>query len=138
MRTAQFHNFTDKPFTGWWNGKSRVFAPGQKQNMPEYLARHFAKHLANRVLLEKGNETATSPKFPEQVPAFMDEFNKGFQVEDQDEGDDLDVAIALANKKEQPSSNIRTKPNKPLGASSELATPTMEDDEDEEYAGAGK
>lgn len=132
MRTAQFHNFTSKPFTGYWNGKGRTFAPGEKKFMPEYLARHFAKHLSNSVLSELGHDTATSPKFPEQVPKFMEQFNKAFQLQEGEDGDDVDVAINLANPA-GPSSEMTVKPNKqlpPNGASPELKT-KMDDDEDE-------
>jgi hypothetical protein len=138
MRTAQFHNFTSKPFTGWWNGKSRVFQPGEKKFMPEYLARHFAKHLSNEVLNELGNPTACSPKFPEQVSAFMEQFNKAFTLQAGDDSDDdVDVAIDLANKAQGPASTIITKPNKPIGTTGELSTKTDEDDEDD-YEGGDK
>lgn len=101
--------------------------------MPEYLARHFAKHLSNKVLTAAGKDSACSPKKPEEVPLFMAEFNKAFQLQAGDDADDdLDVAIDLANKpKDEPSSNITTKPNKSIGPSSELKTKT--DPDDDEY-----
>lgn len=142
-RTAEFYNFSAFEFTGYWNGKSRTFKPGERKFMPEYLARHFAKHLANQELTREGKDTATSPKKPEQVPAFMEKFDKAFHLQEGNDGDDdLDVAIDLANrepqKKEGPSSNITTRPNKPIGAttvkpSDELKTKTDPDDDDENY-----
>jgi len=97
MKTALFFNFTSEPFTGYWDGKGKTFKPGQKAYMPEFLARHYAKHLANKVLLSEGKENSTSPKFPEQVPDFMEIFNKACIIsddaEDQDEVQtDMDVA----------------------------------------------
>src|SRR3990167_2289115 len=91
MKTALFTNWTDEEFTGWWDGKPKKFAPGQSLWMPDYLARHFAKHLTNRELLRKGpdgkpvyerGETMTSPKFPEQVPLFQELFNKAYHPEE--------------------------------------------------------
>ena len=82
MKTALFHNFTDKPFTGMWDGESETFQPGEQKFMPAYLAEHYAKHLVNRVLLEKGDVGATSPKNPEQVPAFYNLFLKACIIQD--------------------------------------------------------
>lgn len=97
-RTAQFHNFSDEEFVGYWNGRPKTFKPGAKMLMDEYLARHFATHLTNRELLKKGKETLTSPKFPEQVPEFMEVFNKAFFMEeDQVEKDEADASMEIAN-----------------------------------------
>ena len=91
MKTALFTNFSTEEFTGWWDGKARKFASGQSTWMPDYLAAHFAKHLANRELLRKDasgdliykdGEKMTSPKFPDQVPIFKSLFDKAFQEED--------------------------------------------------------
>lgn len=78
MTNATFHNFTDKPFTGYWNGKPKTFKAGEKLYMPAYLAEHFAKHLANSVLIADKKEVYTSPKNPGQVPEFMNVFKRAF------------------------------------------------------------
>jgi len=110
MRTALFKNWTEEEFTGHWNGKPRTFEPGESIYMPEFLARHFAKYLTNRELLRvnskgipryKGGEKMTSPKKPEDVPLFMELFNKAFQLDDdteEDKKDDIDTLINVANK----------------------------------------
>lgn len=112
MKTAMFCNFTSEEFVGWWDGKSKKFAPGQQVYMPDYLAQHFAKHLTNRELLRstpdgtlihKDGDKMTSPKFPEQVPMFMDLFNKAYIPEETEtelgtEKDDIDALIGSANK----------------------------------------
>lgn len=93
-RQALFFNFTEKPFTGYWDGKAKTFKPGAKQYMEEWRARHYAKHLTNKVLLEQGKENSTSPKFPEQVPDFINLFNKACIIEeDQDENQDASDLI---------------------------------------------
>ena len=112
MTNALFTNFTDREFIGWWDGKKRVFSPGVSKLLPEYLARHFAKHLTNRELLEakkpdgslkyKDGEKMTSPKKPEEYPIFMEIFNQAFMPSDTDEigerQDKLDTEIDLLNK----------------------------------------
>ncbi len=121
LRQALFFNFTAKPFTGYWGGKGRTFKAGEKMYMEEWRARHYAKHLTNQVLLEMGKENSTSPKFPEQVPDFINLFNKACIVEpDQDENQN---ESDLINKQhdEQPSSNIPGKPAK---------VPTIVDDKE--------
>lgn len=104
MKQALFFNFTNKPFTGYWDGKAKTFKPGEKQYMEEWRARHYAKHLTNQVLLDEGKENSTSPKFPDQVPDFINLFNQACiveedQAESQDESD-------LINKQHEATLNI--------------------------------
>ena len=137
MKTALFINWTNEEFIGYWDGKGRRFPSGQSMLMPDYLAKHFAKHLTNKELLrtvkdEKGNivrekaedgrlvpklvyqdgEKYTSPKFPEQVPLFMEFFNKAYQKDDSEalveSGDEVDTQIAVANsnRKNRPDARV--------------------------------
>lgn len=107
MSNATFHNFTEKPFTGWWDGKSKTFKAGEKKYMPAYLAEHFAKHLTNQVLVEAGHEVYTSPKNPSQVPQFMEIFKKAYipDLATKDENS-LDAEISRAN---EPSMDVHVK-----------------------------
>lgn len=113
MKLGLFTNWTEEEFTGYWDGKGRPFAPGEKQWMPRYLAEHFAKHLTNRELLRvkpngqpvyKDGEKFTSPKKPEDVPLYMKLFNKAFTPDPEDTApgaekkNDIDDLIKLANK----------------------------------------
>ena len=108
---ATFHNFSSESFTGYWDGRPKTFKAGDRVYMPAYLAEHFAKHLANRELIRAGKESYTSPKFPRQVPQFMEVFNKAFIPEAAVEGEDaLDREIASARaSKGEPSMNINVK-----------------------------
>ena len=116
MKTALFRNFTPKTFTGWWNGKKKVFEPGDELWMPDYLARHFALGLTNQELLRKDDVTGeliykdgermTSPKFPEQVPLFMELYNQAYLPDNDEEDmgekeDEIDALIGSANKNRQ-------------------------------------
>jgi len=136
---ALFYNFTNKPFTGYWDGKPKTFKAGAKQYMEDWRAKHYAKHLANQVLLEEGKENSTSPKFPEQVPDFMNLFNKACIIEEnQDAGQD---ESDLINKQHEATMNIPTE-NKKAKAGK---VPTVVDnkepqvigevDEDDEFEG---
>ncbi len=113
MKSLKFINFTDKTFTGWWDGKSRKFKPGESLSLPAYLAEHYAKHLVNwellRVdekgeLIHKNGDKMTSPKFPKQVPLFMELFNRACmpeEVESEEIGgpeDDVDAIVDSINK----------------------------------------
>lgn len=98
MKTAYFHNFTDEPFIGMWDGRKKVFKPGAKLLMPESLAAHYATHLANRELIKMGEFTSTSPKKPAEVPKFKELFDKACIIdEDSYEEDENDMDIAILN-----------------------------------------
>jgi len=142
MKTALFTNYSKQPFTGFWDGKGKKFEPGQSLYMPDYLARHFALGLANRELIRLGKERATSPKFPEQVPDFMEQFNKAYTPDpENDEGepgqekDSIDTLINVANKNRE----SRSKARLPQGAehlerkAPQIAEFPPDDGDDEEF-----
>lgn len=142
---ALFFNFTNKPFTGYWNGKAKTFKAGSKQYMEAWRARHYAKHLTNQVLLEKGLENYTSPKFPAQVPQFMEIFNKACIIEeDQDVEQDESDLINKQHEKDEPSMNV---PESKKSDSKKVPTlvddkepqivtgPADDDDDDDEFEG---
>jgi len=136
MKTALFLNFTNKPFTGYWNGKPHTFKAGEKKYMPEYLASHFAKHLTNQVLIEQGKETSTSPKNPEQVPLFMEIFNKACIIENEaEEQDEAELEIEIANKEISSNMNVKNKKvsekSKPIVKSEKKSS----GDDDEDFEG---
>lgn len=119
MKRATFINFTDKPFTVHWDGRATEVPAGEKlEGLNENVARVFAKHLANKVLLEQDQERSMSPKKPEQDAKFMKVFNKAFIEEGS--GREFDAVTGLPIKEgqhkkspdqismEQPSMNIHT------------------------------
>ena len=112
MRYATFINFTEQPFTGYWNGKPYTFQPGErKEKLNALIARHFAKHLTNKVLIEAGKETLTSPKMMEDVKGFMDVFNKAFAWENQGKEADSETGMMADDlSKTEPSMNINVVP----------------------------
>jgi len=124
MKSAQFTNFSTETFTGYWDGKAKMFAPGKSMYMGDYLAQHFAKHLTNRELLKLGKERSTSPKRPNDVPEFMELFNKAYlpeeeEIELNDSRDSVDVEIDMANRNRVAGNDVQI-----------IEVP--EDDEDEE------
>lgn len=44
-------NPTDQPFTVKWGGRDYTLQPGERKILMRFLAEHFAKHLANAVLM---------------------------------------------------------------------------------------
>lgn len=132
MTNATFHNIDTKPFTGYWDGKPKTFKAGERVHMPSWLAEHFAKHLTNRLLQEAGKEVYCSPKFPAQVPQFMEIFGKCFIADaprpaDAKEGD-IDDLIAAA---ETPSMDIVVKKPEVIdqGPAAALAAQSAPDEE---------
>lgn len=106
MNIAHFTNYSNEDFTAYWDGVAHTFKPGQTKAMPEYLAEHFSKHLANRELIRMGRDMDTSPKRPQDVPAFMEEFGKAFsdsgeQEETVFEGDSAEVQMDVAEAQEE-------------------------------------
>jgi len=118
-----FTNFSTETFTGFWDGRGKEFKPGASMYMPDYLAQHFAKHLTNRELLrtdKNGNyinrngDKMTSPKFPEQVPMFMDLFNKAYKQDEEaigSDSDNVEESIEVLNKNKE----VEEKVSKPKG-----------------------
>lgn len=104
MKSASFTNFSDEPFTGYWNGKGKTFQPGEMLWMDDFLAQHYGKHLTNRELLKLGKERSTSPKRPEDVPEFMELFNQAYMPDtsgaeiDMPDSNDVEVRMDVANK----------------------------------------
>lgn len=123
MKTALFVNIDSKSFTGYWNGKPRTFKPGESAPLPEYLARHFAKHLTNSILIGKGLEKSTSPKFPEQVPQFMEVFKQCCLITESSERSEDEIAA-------DPNKKTIADVHSDISASDSPVIPPSEDDED--------
>lgn len=144
MKTALFTNFTEEEFTGFWDGKGKTYKPGQSQYMPSYLAEHFATHLVNRELLRRDSkgellissgDKYVSPKHPEDVPVFMNLFQKAYKPEptaDGEEESELDTLINAANK------NKTVEKQEEHVGSDELQTPTDDDEEPTEESFGGQ
>lgn len=104
MTTVTFLNFTNEDFIWKWDNVPFTFKAGESIRMESGQAKHFAKHLTNRELLKAGKENYTSPKFPDQVPEFMEIFNK-IIIEEGEEIPESKVEIEILNKpasKEKP------------------------------------
>jgi hypothetical protein len=126
MNSAKFVNFSNEDFIGYWDGRERIIKAGQSINLPAYLAQHYAKHLVNRELLRKdasGNsiypngEKMTSPKKPQEVPLFMELFNKAvFESEEQVEEGTIDEQVDVLEKNDEEKEEvIDEKPKKKMG-----------------------
>lgn len=105
MTKATFHNFTDRDFIGYWNGKPKTIKAGEQFYTEAWLAEHFAKHLANRELIKGGKEAYVSPKFPAQVPPFMEMFKKAY-IPDTSKGSEEDAFDAEISKTATPSMDV--------------------------------
>ena len=50
MQALKFFNFSNEDFSYTWDSERYDFPAGEAIKMPDYLARHFAKHLVDREL----------------------------------------------------------------------------------------
>ena len=124
MRYATFTNFDTKKFVAFWNGKPYTFQPGEsKKHINASVVATWAKHLANKILTRNNKETLCSPKKPEDVPKFMEQFNKAYTLEG--DGRDIDSETGLpvddVNAQQidpvtQPGMNIEVRPTEPVDA----------------------
>lgn len=141
MKTALFVNFSTEAFTGSWDGRTKTFEPGQQLYMPDYLARHLALGLTNRELIKLGKERATSPKFPEQVPDFMELFNKACIPEPDEEeifGEDkngLDTIINVVNKNREHRTKLPEGAQHMEHKAPQIIDLPVEDEEEEKFGG---
>lgn len=54
VKSVVFKNFTDKEFVCSWDAVPYRFPAGKEMYVEDWKAEHFAKHLVNRVMNEKG------------------------------------------------------------------------------------
>jgi len=138
MKSALFTNYSDEAFTGFYNGKGKTVEPGDSWPCPDYIARNFAKKLANRELQRvkrdkdgeivrdsdgrpvrviRDGEKYTSPKFPEQVPIFQELFDKAYSEEQDEElsqtSDDPMVTAEVSQKRREAAAKVEPKPEAP-------------------------
>lgn len=129
METAIFHNISSQPFTGYWDGKKRTFASGSKKLLPLYLAEHFALHLTNKILIEKGDYTSTSPKKPEDVPNFKELFDQICIPQDTDEDDIVEMPVSNIVDRPKVKTIVDNEPPHVIGS------PVDDSDDEESFAG---
>jgi hypothetical protein len=48
VKAVRFTNWTDETFSHKWNSVEYTFKPGESTQLQDYLANHFANHLAQR------------------------------------------------------------------------------------------
>lgn len=68
-KVVLFTNWSKEDFTHTWASEAYNFPAGETQPLPEYLAFHFAKHLAVRELnkIDKDGRTITEGKIEEYM-----------------------------------------------------------------------
>lgn len=55
LMIATFTNTDDDDFEGMWGGKAKEIKSGETIMVPRFLAEHYAKQLADKILLRKDN-----------------------------------------------------------------------------------
>lgn len=90
-----FVNWTDKDFTHKWDSVEYTFKAGQSQYLQDYLANHFAKHLAQREC-NRRNLLFSDRQFK----VFFDKCTAGEAIEAESPLK-LEIDIKQGNKKEK-------------------------------------
>jgi hypothetical protein len=51
---VNFTNIDEEDYVGTWASKPTIIKSGETIQLPEFLAKHFSKHLANKILIREG------------------------------------------------------------------------------------
>ena len=97
-KAVMFTNWTSETFVGMWDGNSFTFEPGESKWFEEGIARHFAKHLANRELIRDKKEFNTSPSTPKDNPIFMEYFEKALVEESEVAKNEVELDSIIMGK----------------------------------------
>lgn len=85
-----------------WDGQPFAIKSGEKIVLPEYLATHFAKHLADRELYKAGLSTASPDKQVMMQKCFSDSTEYDSKLK-------LEVGIMNENRKEKELESVESK-----------------------------
>lgn len=97
-KAVMFTNWSAEAFVGMWDGNSFTFEPGESKWFEEGIARHFAKHLANRELIRDKKEFNTSPSTPKDNPIFMEYFEKALVEESEVAKNEVELDSIIMEK----------------------------------------
>lgn len=56
LTIINFTNITDKDWVGMWGGIEYLIKAGETKPFVRFMSEHFAKHLANKILIDKGDD----------------------------------------------------------------------------------
>lgn len=76
-----FTNWTAETFSHAWDKQMFTLNPGESRSLPDYLARHLAKHLANRELMKNADSKFGSYVNNFENPVFQEYFQKALSGE---------------------------------------------------------
>lgn len=98
-----FKNWSSETFSWTWDGVAYTFKPGLEMYMQDYLANHFAKHLADREMIRSGMDLnyRTRPErqafiekcFPVETPVIVQDDETQAEVENMNRNADVEVAV---------------------------------------------
>lgn len=73
-KSIYFYNFSDEDFVGVWNKEEMKIEAGESIHLPEYLAKHFAKHLVDRELIKSGKQVIDGTRQEVEAKCFAEVF----------------------------------------------------------------
>lgn len=97
VKSILFKNFTSEEFVCSWDSVPYRFAPGKEMYVEDWKAQHFAKHLVDRVMNQRGMITTNkNERDPLLKLAMPDE-----DAITNDEAIDIEARKEVAEKKEK-------------------------------------
>lgn len=114
------HNPTNKPFTVKWGGHPYTVEPGEKKIFTRFIAEHFAKHLADAILMtrekrykEQSNKDISLVNNPVERPKIINKILLGTYQEFHKRTEDPAVAIAKQVDQANQQVNLDNAPEPP-------------------------
>lgn len=123
-KAALFLNWSSEKFVGEWDSNKYPFEPGESKWFEEGIARHFAKHLANRELNRDGKEYDMSPSVPKDNPVFMSYFEKALPEDPVEAKNEVELDSVLMEKSVE-----KKKPGRPKKVVEEEEFPDLKKSE---------
>jgi len=107
-----------------WGGNPIRIKPGETRRLPRYVAEHFAKHLANHILMKMEKETGKQflvnnpierPKVLKQIIIGVDQYFLDQEIAEQTEGEKVAAEIEKLNEPEEKALDVGAVPNPAIG-----------------------
>ena len=72
LDVINFTNLDTEDFEGMWGGETKVIKAGQTLPFPSFLAHHYAKHLATKILMRENKDWSNeSPLLKETIEKIL-------------------------------------------------------------------
>lgn len=125
LEVINFTNIDKESFNGQWAGEITVIKAGETRPFPRFLANHYAKHLANKILIRGGQDWSNVLLREPLLKQILGEISVSVEkVEIKTESPVEQTKVEEPAKTEKPVETISTEPETFAGAPKEEVQPT--------------